>query len=166
MEKCKTIQKIPKRELDRVISESQTASAEMDLSFLCFEEVYERVSKFCNKETIILDFGCSYAAQSYWFTHCKKYIGIDLPFYNNVKFRTNNSEIYLMSGQDFIKNELPKLNINQENIVAVCSYVPDEELQKMVSETFKYNYVQYCGNIISDTLAKVNQRSIKVRYEC
>lgn len=162
MEKCKTIQKIPKNELDRVFSESETASEDMDFTFLCFEDIYIKVKQFCSEETIILDFGCAYAAQSYWFLDCKKYIGIDLPFYNNVKFRTNNSEIYLMSGQDFIKNELPKLNINQENIVAVCSYVPDEELQKMVSGTFKYNYVQYCENIISDTLAKVNQRSIKL----
>lgn len=152
MGKCKTFYLIPISEINRVFDESDSASAELDSEFLCFEEVYEKVKQHCRKDTIVIDFGCSYMAQAYWFTDCKKYIGVDLPFRNNVKFKTENSEVYLMSGQKFIKEVLPTLDLDMENVIAVCSYVPDEELQKIVAETFKYNYVRYCGNIISDRL--------------
>lgn len=91
-------------------------------------------------------------AQSYWFTDCRKYIGVDLPFKNNVRFKTNNSELYLMSGQEFIDKVFPTLDLNMENVIAICSYVPDEELQQMVAYAFKYNYVRYCEDIISNRL--------------
>lgn len=152
METCKTFKLIPIKEIERVFNESDSAGAEIDSTFLCFEDVYEKVAKHCNKNTTILDFGCSYMAQSYWFTNCKQYIGIDIPFRNNVKFKTDNSTIYLMTGQNFIKKILPELKLNEENTIAVCSYVPDEELQQLVANTFKYNYVQYCDHIISNKL--------------
>lgn len=152
MEKCKTFNLIPISELNRVFNESDTACAEMDCEFLCFENVYEKVKEHCTKDTIVIDLGCSYMAQAYWFTDCQKYIGVDLPFMNNVKFRTDNSEVYLMSGQKFIKEILPTLDLDMENVIAVCSYVPDEELQQMVAKSFKYNYVIYCRDIISDRL--------------
>lgn len=149
---CETFKIIPKAEIDRVFKTSDTAGAEMDSSFLCFEEIYMKVKEHCTKDTVVIDFGCAYAPQSYWFKECKQYIGVDIPFRNNVKFKTDNSKIYLMRGQDFIKEVLPTLDIPMENIIAVCSYVPDEELQQMVAEHFKYNYVQYCNRIISNKL--------------
>lgn len=54
-----------------------------------------------------------------------------------------------MAGQKFLETIYPALNLDQENVIAICSYVPDEGLQKMVSETFKYHHVQYCDEIIS-----------------
>lgn len=155
MNKCKTFELIPITEIDRVFTESDSASVEMDRSFLCFEEIYEKVKEHCNNNTIIIDFGCAYMPQAYWFTDCKKYIGIDLPFGNNVKFKTNNSELYLMSGQQFIKEILPTLNLDMENVIAICSYVPDPELENMVINTFPYNYVQYCSEIKSDKLPDI-----------
>ena len=41
MELCETIKLIPKEELDRGFTESETASAEMDCTFLCKEINYE-----------------------------------------------------------------------------------------------------------------------------
>lgn len=157
MEKCKTFNLIPISEIERVFTESDSASGDIDMSFLCFEEVYEKVKEYCNEETIVIDLGCSYMAQAYWFTDCKKYIGVDLPFRNNVKFKTDNSELYLMSGQRFITEKLPSLGLDMENVIAVCSYVPDKELQQLVAHTFKYNYVKYCNEIISDTLRGVKE---------
>lgn len=152
METCETFKIIPKAEINRVFETSESAGADMDFTFLCFEEVYMKVKEHCNKDTVVIDFGCAYASQSYWFKDCKQYIGIDLPFMNNVRFKTDNSKLYIMSGQKFIKEILPTLDLDMEKVIAVCSYVPDEELQQMVAEHFKYNYVQYCRDIISDKL--------------
>lgn len=152
MEHCETFDLIPISEINRVFIESDSAGAELDCEFLCFENVYKKVKEHCTQDTVVIDLGCSYMAQSYWFTDCKKYIGVDLPFKNNVRFYTNNSELYLMSGQEFIDKVFPTLNLDMENIIAICSYVPDEELQQMVADTFKYNYVIYCEDIISNRL--------------
>ena len=160
---CATYKIIPKEELDRVFETSDSASGDMDFEFLCFEEVYMYVKEHCNKDTVIIDFGCAYMPQAYWFTDCKKYIGIDLPFRNNVRFKTDNSELYLMSGQKFIKNILPTLDLDMEKVIAICSYVPDEELEQMVAEHFKYNYVQYCSHIISDKLPTKEVRHDRTR---
>lgn len=158
MELCETIKLIPKEELDRVFTESETASAEMDCTFLCFENVYMKVKEHCSKDTVIIDLGCAYAPQSYWFTDCKKYIGVDLPFGNNIRFATPNSEFYIMSGQRFIDEVLPTMNLDFENVIAVCSYVPDVDLQKKVRDIFKYSYVQFCTEIISDNLPCIRGR--------
>lgn len=152
MEHCETFDLIPISEINRVFSESDSAGAEMDCEFFCFEDVYKKVKEHCTQDTVVIDLGCSYMAQSYWFTDCKKYIGVDLPFKNNVRFESNNSELYLMSGQEFINKVFPTLDLDMENVIAICSYVPDKELQQMVSDTFKYNYVRYCEDIISDRL--------------
>ena len=156
-EVCETIKLIPQSELDRVFRDSETASADMDYTFLCFEYVYMKVKEHCDSNTIIIDFGCAYAPQSYWFRDCEKYIGIDLPMRNDVRFHTDNSEMYIMSGQKFIREVLPTMRLDQEHVIAVCSYVPDKELQKMVAETFKYNYVKYCNNLISSSLPEITK---------
>lgn len=40
---CDTIKIIPNAELDRVFTESDSAGAEMDHTFLCFEDVYKEL---------------------------------------------------------------------------------------------------------------------------
>lgn len=57
---CDTIKIIPNAELDRVFTESDSAGAEMDHTFLCFEDVYKEILKHCSKDTTIIDFGCAY----------------------------------------------------------------------------------------------------------
>lgn len=96
---------IPKKELDRVFTQSMSASAEMDYTFLCFEEPYLEALKYVDKDSIIIDLGCSYAAQSFYFTK-NKYIGIDLPMLssdNEIRFTPPNAEFYIMSIQNFME---------------------------------------------------------------
>ena len=142
MEICDCFKRISKEEIDRVFRESESASAEMDPSFLCFEEAYKLASKLANKDTVILDFGCAYAPQSYYFTHCAKYIGVDLPFGNNVRFSPENAEFYLMSGQRFIEKVLPGIECDPYNTIAICSWCPDRKLQEMVKR-FRNHIVCY-----------------------
>ena len=76
---------------------------------------------------------------------------------NDVRFHTDNSEMYIMSGQKFIREVLPAMELDHDHVIAICSYVPDEELQRQVAETFKYNYVQYCTDIISNRLPVIKE---------
>lgn len=148
MEICNLIKNniIPREELDRVFDESDSASAEMDCTFLCFEDVYEDVLANTTPDMTILDLGCAYAPQAFYFKDYAKYIGVDLPFENDVRFKTDNSEFYLMSIQKFIKEVLPGLDLDLSKTVAVCSYVPDKEAGQMVADTFPIHLVTYPGN--------------------
>lgn len=148
---CNLIAKglIPKEEVERVFRDSYTASAEMDMSFLCFEDQYEEVLANTTPDTIIIDIGCSYDAQCFYFTNYDRYIAVDLPArepFDDVRFDNGNVEFYAMTGQQFIKEVLPTLNLDLNNVVAICNYVPSGELNKMVRDTFPNHYVYYTGN--------------------
>lgn len=75
MELCDLLARnlIPKNELDRVFKESDTASAEMDCTFLCFEDAYLEVLRNTNKHDVIIDLGCSYDAQCFYFKDYDRY---------------------------------------------------------------------------------------------
>lgn len=145
MELCHLIEEkiIPKEEINRVFRDSESASAEIDLSFLCFEDYYEEVRKNTSLDTTILDLGCAYAPQCWYFKDYTQYIGVDYPFMNNVRFQTENTTFYLMSIQEFIKNILPTLDLDLSKTVAICSMVPDKEALELVKEIFLRHYVVY-----------------------
>lgn len=145
MEFCNLIKNhiIPKEELERVFRDSDSASAELDASFLCFDNYYEDVLDHTSPDTVILDLGCAYAPQCWYFKDYERYIGVDLPFMNNVKFQSPNAEFYLMSIQRFIKEVLPTLHLDLNHTVAICSMVPDKEALELVRDTFPRHYVVY-----------------------
>lgn len=70
IEHCELFNLIPKEKVDRVFQTSQTVGAECDISFLGFEEVYKAVTMFVPKSKIIIDCGCAYAFQSWYFKDC------------------------------------------------------------------------------------------------
>lgn len=155
---------IPRIEFHRVFTESYTASAEMDPSFLCFDEPYQIAACVADKDSIIIDFGCAYAPQSYYFKHCSAYIGVDLPmpmpsnplmsyrFEPETRFTPDNASFYIMTIQKFLKEVYPTLDIPKEKVIAICSAVPDEEAQELVKQTFPVHYVWYPGQIADNTL--------------
>ena len=147
MKKCELFQMIPAEEINRVFSESQTAAAEMDYSFMGFEDIYKAITMFVPKGKVILDLGCAYAPQSYYFKDYYKYIGVDLSFGNNIRFdRNDNCVIFCESIQDFINKRLKQLPYNNTDYFAICSYVPDDEARKLVRETFENCLVYYPSN--------------------
>lgn len=164
LEKCDLLKRnlIPQEELDRVFRESETASAEMDSTFLCFDDEYRYVLDNTTKDDIIIDLGCGYNAQCFYFKDYNRYIAVDLPFYNDIRFDSGNVEFYLMSIQQFIKEELPKLNLNLNSCVAICNAVPDKEAQQMVVDTFPRYFVAYPGEkshiTIGDKSLNYNER--------
>lgn len=140
-ETCELFNIIPNEEINRIFNNSQTASAEMDYSFMGFEDVYKSVTMFVPKGKTIIDLGCAYAPQSYYFKDYRGYIGVDtnMPDFH---FKTFNSSFYEMSIQDFCK-KIVENKWDLEKMFAICSYVPDEEARKIVKETFPYCLVYY-----------------------
>ena len=141
-EECELFQIIPREETNRVFKESSTASVDMDFSFLGFEQIYRSILNFVPKKKIIIDLGCAYAPQSYYFTEYSKYIGVDNGITDGIHFQTDNMQFYEMSIQEFCKM-ITEQHWDLEEAFAVCSYVPDEEARKIVRETFPYCLVYY-----------------------
>ncbi|MCQ2081654.1 MAG: hypothetical protein MJZ11_08340 [Lachnospiraceae bacterium] len=150
MDYCRLWEYIDKAQLNEMMKSEYPI--DVDYSFLCFENIYFGVAEYCARcyaemsnvysKTTIIDLGCAYGFQSALFTDTKvfdKYIGVDISLHP--KYETNNSVYFEMSIQNFIKNELPKMNL--ENVIAICSYVPDEEARRLVRETFDNCIVYY-----------------------
>lgn len=142
-EPCELFKLIPKEKIDHVFQSSQTVGAECDISFLGFEKVYKASTLFAPKTKVIIDFGCAYAFQSWYFRNYRKYIGIDNGVCENDVLKTENSEFHFMSIQDFIKNVFPTLGYRSDDVFAVCSYVPDDNAREMVRNFFPNCLVYY-----------------------
>lgn len=140
---CELFKLIPRDKIDKIFSESNTATAELNYTFLGFEKVYKAVTMFVPKSKIIIDLGCGYAFQSWYFKDYKKYIGVDCSTSYTDVLKTENSQFFFMSIQKFIKEQFLKLEYKKEDIFAVCSYVPDEKARMMVKEYFPYCLVYY-----------------------
>lgn len=138
-EPCDLIKQIPKELIDKMF---ENADIDVDYTFLCFEEVYKAVTEFVPKDTIIIDFGCAYAFQSWYFKDYKKYIGVEIRGDGNSVLKLDNSEFYFMSIQEFI-SDFDKLGYDKEEVFAICSYVPDKQARQIVRENFPYCLVYY-----------------------
>lgn len=146
MKPCERFSLVPREKLDYLFEHSG-ASAELDYTFLGFEDVYRDVLNFVPKDKTIIDLGCGYAAQSYYFRENEKYIGVDTCGNNDTVIHTENSEFYFISIQAFIKDVFPALGIDPTDVFAVCSCVPDKAARELVAETFPYCRVYYPGEI-------------------
>lgn len=138
---------IPDEEWERVIKSD--ASAEISTnSLMCGGATYYHLSNLIDKNWCVVDFGASYAAQSYLFEKHKRYIAIE-PFPKDIDdwhfemFHAPNMELYSMSGQKFLKEVFPTLGLDINKTMAIINYVPSEELCKMVRETFKNVWSYY-----------------------
>ncbi len=124
---------IPDDEYHEVMSQDM---CELDSEFLGFVDVYKNLSRIIPKGSIVIDFGCYLAAQSYFFARHKMYIGVDVVSMR--RFTPPNSVHYTMSIQNFIQIEVPKLfeEYDELKLCAICSYVPDFQATEMVRKTF------------------------------
>lgn len=145
-EPCELYKLIQREKINRIFEKSETAGAELDYTFLGFEEVYKAVTLFIPKSRAIIDFGCGYAFQSWYFRDYRKYIGVDVgSVCEDVLeiLKIGNSEFYHMSIQEFIRNEFHKTGYSFDEAFAICSYVPDTDAQRLVRETFPHCLVYY-----------------------
>lgn len=142
-ETCELFKLIPREKIAHVFQTSKTAGMECDCTFLGFEQIYKAVTMFVPRGKVIVDLGCVYAFQSWYFRDYRKYIGIDSGLSVKDVLQTENSEFYFVTIQHFIKNVFPALGYSLDNVFAVCSYVPDKYARKIVRDFFPHCLV-YC----------------------
>lgn len=143
IEPCELFKLIPREKTDQVFQTSQTVGAECDISFLGFEEVYKAVTMFVPKRKVIIDCGCAYAFQSWYFRDYRRYIGVDCGSSINDVLETENSEFYFVTIQHFIKKVFHTLGHSLDDVFVICSYVPDDEAREMVRNFFPHCLVYY-----------------------
>lgn len=135
--------RIPPDEYKRIMSQYM---CELDKDFLGFINVYGPLSQIIPEDLIVIDFGCYLAAQSYFFTKHRGYIGVDLV--EMERFTPKNAMHYVSTIQDFLKNEAPKMfkEKDESNYFAICSYVPDFKATALVRKTFSnvFSYYPTC----------------------
>lgn len=137
---------IPDEEWKRVMQSD--ASAEIDANNMtCGRGTYYMLSKMIPKDWTVIDFGCAYNPQSYFFKEHARHIAIEPPFVDNdfhfEFFRAPRTEVLYTTGQLFIKEILPELNLDLDKTFAICNYVPSDDCCKMVRETFKNCFTFY-----------------------
>ena len=153
-------------QLDAVFKYKQ---CEYTSDFLGFLHVYGTVD--VPNDFTVIDFGCNQAVQAQYFKDCEKYIGIDNDLPVSARFRQDNAEYYDCTIQEFIGETFHQLKKNGLDIYktfAVCSYVPDDEAQRLVADTFPFARVVYCNDIICERKPPVlnNFNCIKLLESC
>lgn len=139
MKRHELLDVIPQDQLDRI---SVIGSADMDKEFLGFTEAYKALAAVIPKGYTVLDLGCGYAAQCFYFRDHAGYIGVDLDETDR-RFHAENTTHVMATIQDFIRNRLTDFVSDLHRVFAICNYVPDENAQRMVRGTFPNLFVFY-----------------------
>lgn len=122
------IDRIPTEDWNRVLASA--AAAEIDeTSLTCLN--YEPLATLIPKHWTVIDFGCAYNAQSYWFQEHDRLISVDLPFPESPnitfeRFHPSWCELYEMSIKEWIERYFH--TIDTQNTFAICGYVPSREV--------------------------------------
>lgn len=131
---------IPQNQKDEVFKNSLEISPE----FIGFVGTYKHLSEIIPKHYTIIDLGCGYNAQSFYFKNHKQYIAVD--FYPDlICFKSENCIFHNITISNFIFQILPTLNLDLDKVFAICTYVPDWYGQNMnlVKSTFKNVFTYY-----------------------
>ena len=137
---------IPDNEMKRVMdSDARAEICANDL--MCGGATYYYLSRMIPKDWTVIDFGCAYNPQSYLFQDHKRHIAIEPKWldkdFHFEYFQAPNTELLFMTGQEFIENELPKLDLDLDKTFAFVNYVPSGACNLMVRETFKNIWAYY-----------------------
>lgn len=94
-------------------------AAELDHSFLGFLDQYYHLSEIIPKDFTVIDLGCAFAPQAYFFQEHKEYIGVDIS--GAIRFTFKNTYNNLCDIDIFCEQYRGKDN---RKIFAICNYVP------------------------------------------
>jgi len=126
---------LPKDQCDAIFNQKY---CDIDYEFMGFLDVYESLSKIVPKYWSIVDLGCAYAPQCFYFEKHKEYVGVDVS--GCLKFKAGNTKHFRMPIEKFIKEHSSEFNMDET--FAICSYVGDQSM-KIVRQTFKNVFTYY-----------------------
>lgn len=110
---------------------------DIDPTFLGFVHTYYYLSKLIPKHFTVIDLGCAFSPQGYYFTDHKRYIGVDIGGLEG-RFIFSNTKHEVSRIDDFVKSCTEDLLES----FAVCNYVPLRDY-KLVGNTFPNMYIFY-----------------------
>lgn len=107
--------RIPSEQAELVFNGNRMC--DIDPSFLGFVGIYRALAGIIPKHFSIVDLGCAYAPQAFYFENHASYIGVDIG--DGKRFSTDNTTHYVGTIGDFIDGFNPT-----GPVFAICSYVP------------------------------------------
>lgn len=139
---------IPDEEWKRVMESDAAAEIDSNNNVCGYGgRTYYNLSKMIPKDWTVLDFGCAYNPQSYLFTEHAKFVAIEPEIlskdYCYDHFQAPNTDFIFATGQKFIKEILPSMNLDLKHVFAICNFVPSDECCQMVRETFPNVFTFY-----------------------
>lgn len=109
---------------------------DIDSTFLGFVEIYYHLAQLIPEHFTVIDFGCAFNPQAYYFKNHKEFIAVDSS--NCEKFEFENTWIKNVSLEKELENWKGK---DTSQVFAICSYVPADTLK--LREVFKNLFVYY-----------------------
>lgn len=135
---AKLLALLPQDQCDRVFFQEYV---DIEPSFLGFVDTYYYLSKLIPTHWTIIDFGCAYNPQSFFFPEHKQYIAVDGDT-SIQRFCPENCVIFPKLISVFLEEDLPRLNLNKEEVFAICNYVcTDISLQ--IGSIFPNSFTYY-----------------------
>ena len=131
---------IPKQELDEVLKQP---ICDIEPCFLGFVDTYKALSDLIPKHFTVIDLGCGFNPQSFFFKDHLKYIAVD-SFQNTKRFMTDNCTFYEMDISDFIEKHISDFYLDET--FAIMNYVPlwgRNNHNELVRKHFKNLFVYY-----------------------
>ena len=131
--------RLPQDQCERVFASEM---CDIEPEFLGFVGIYERLSQIIPIDWDVIDLGCAYAPQAWFFENHKSYIGVDLGELNR-RFSAPNTVHHKMTIQTFVC--MQARDFDPRFTFAICSYVPPwhGDNIKMVREAFQNVFTYY-----------------------
>ena len=128
---CELCEKYPKM-FKSVLGQKM---CDIDGTFLGFVDTYYMLSKLIPKDWVVIDFGCAYNPQAYYFRKHRAFVGVDTGVRR--RFHFENTDLFNGTISDYLKQKPPK-----EKVFAICNNVPSNETE-MVRRYYPNCYVFY-----------------------
>ena len=130
---------IPQDQWNEVMNQDM---CDIEPEFLGFVDTYYYLSKIIPLHFTVIDFGCAYNPQCFFFEKHNKLISVDIGKFK--KFNNSKNNTIVEEGIDDFINERHK-DFDMDETFAICSYVGTNEI-KTVKSMFKNVYTFYPSN--------------------
>lgn len=119
-----------------------SGSGDIEPSFLGFVETYKLLAQIIPVGRAVIDLGCAYACQGYYFRHHRVYVGVDPWLETGPHFKVANGRYFAQSINDFIRDHASEYG--GVHSFAICNYVPRwHGGYRAIQETFPHLFVFY-----------------------
>ena len=116
---------------------------DIEPDFLGFVHIYHDLAQQIPADTTVLDLGCAYAAQGWYFRHHKAYIGVDFVD-TKARFCFPNTQHIVGNIKTFLDEVEAGTRAIPGPVFAIMSYVPVlQDVEERVQRLFPDHFVYY-----------------------